>query len=201
MTGPAERHRAVAWTFGDRVRGVHDWEALAPVAGWTARDVVRHLVEWFPGFLASGAGVDLPGGPSVDEDPAGAWAAQQDAVQALLDDPATAERVLANPHTGDIPLDVAIDRFYTADVFMHTWDLARATGQDDRLDPAFCEELLAGMRPLEDLLRRSGQYGPAVPVPDDASAQDRLTGFIGRDPAWRPPAPAPRDAADRPPAG
>ena len=38
----------------------------APPEGWVARDVVRHLVEWFPGFLQSGAGVRLPAGPSVD---------------------------------------------------------------------------------------------------------------------------------------
>jgi hypothetical protein len=37
-------------------------------------------------------------------------------------------------------------------------------------------------------MRASGQFGPAVPVPDDAPVQDRLIGFIGRDPAWRPPA-------------
>lgn len=87
-----------------------------------------------------------------------------------------------------MPLDVAVAQFYTADVFMHTWDLARASGQDVRLDPDRCAAMLAGMQPIEDLLRSSGQYGPAVPVPDDAPVQDRLVGFIGRDPAWRPPA-------------
>ena len=67
---------------------------------------------------------------------------------------------------------------------MHTWDLARATGQDDRLDQDFCAQLLAGMSQMEELLRSSGQYGPAVPVPEDASVQDRMIGFIGRDPSW-----------------
>jgi hypothetical protein len=42
------------------------------------------------------------------------------------------------------------------------------------------------MAPIDELLRTSGQFGPRVPVPDDASAQDRLIGFIGRDPSWRP---------------
>ena len=70
---------------------------------------------------------------------------------------------------------------------MHTWDLARATGQDDRLDPDFCAELLAGMEGIEEVLRASGQYGPAVPVPDDADVQTRMLGFIGRDPEWEPP--------------
>jgi uncharacterized protein (TIGR03086 family) len=182
---PTERHRAIGGAFTDRVRTVKNWDVPAPVAGWTARDVVRHL-EWFRGFLAGGADVSLPAGPSVDDDPVAAWQTQFDAVQALLDDPATPQRVLANPHIGEVPLDQAIDRFYTADVFMHTWDLARATGQDDRLEDDFSATLLAGMEPIEEIMRGSGQYGPRVAVPDDADPRTRLLGFIGRDPYWTP---------------
>ncbi len=150
--------------------------------------MVRHLTGWFPGFLASGAGIDLPAGPSVDEDPVAAWQVHCDGVQAVLDDPETAHRELANPHTGQLPLAAAIDQFYTADVFMHTWDLSRATGQDDRLDPGFCAQLLGGMEPIDQLLRSSGQYGPRVEVPSGADTQTRMLGFIGRDPFWTAPA-------------
>jgi len=184
---PAERHREIGRAFTDRVRGTRSWDVPSPVAAWTARDVVRHLGEWLPPFLHGGAGVRLPSGPPVDEDPAGAWQAHCDAVQALLDDPATADRRFTNPHIGELPLDRAIDQFYTVDVFMHTWDLARATGQDDRLDPDLCALLVAGMEPMEELIRSSGQYGPRVPVKEDAPAQTRLLGFIGRDPEWTPP--------------
>jgi uncharacterized protein (TIGR03086 family) len=187
---PAERHRQIAQLFTDRVRGTKDWDVPSPVAGWAARDVVRHLAEWLPGFLSAGAGIRLPGGPPADEDPAGAWEAHRAAVQALLDDPASPGRVLASPHIGELSLDRAIDQFYTADVFMHTWDLARATGQDDRLDPGFCEQLLAGMEPMEQVIRSSGQYGPRVGVPVSAGAQARMLGFIGRDPFWTPAASA-----------
>ena len=185
-TDPAERHRAIAGRFTDVVEGTPDWGAPTPVPEWRARDVVRHLVEWFPGFLAGTTGIALPAGPSVDDDPVGAWAAHADAVQGLLDDPGTRGRTFSNPHTGDHPLDQAVDRFYTTAVFMHTWDLARATGQDDRLDPELCAELLAGMEPIDELLRSSGQYGPRVAVPDEAPIQDRMAAFIGRDPSWRP---------------
>jgi uncharacterized protein (TIGR03086 family) len=185
-TNEAERHREVAATFTDRVRGVRDWGAPTPVPEWTARDVVHHLVEWFPGFLAGGTAHRLPVSGDVDADPVGAWQAHAEAVQAMLDDPAVAASTFAHPRVPPQSLAVTIDRFYTADVFMHTWDLARATGQDDRLDADFCAELLAGMEPLEDLMRSSGQYGARVPVPDDAPGQDRLLGFIGRDPAWHP---------------
>ncbi|WP_249998274.1 TIGR03086 family metal-binding protein [Actinoplanes sp. M2I2] len=180
----AERHRVVAGTFTDRVRAARAWDAAAPVPGWTARDVVGHLVEWFPGFLAGGAGLELPRGPGVAEDPVAAWQTQADAVQAVLDDPATPGRAFTNPHIGELPLDQAVDRFYTTDVFMHTWDLARATGQDDRLDAGYAALLVTGMEPMEELMRASGQYGPRVPVPAGADAQTRLLGFIGRDPSW-----------------
>ena len=183
---PAERYRQIGGLFTERVLGARDWDAPSPVDGWAARDVVRHLTEWLPPFLSGGAGIQLPAGPSVDEDPVSAWRAHYAAVQALLDDPATQSRMLANPHIGELPLDRAVDQFYTSDVFMHTWDLARATGQDDRLDADFCGQLLAGMEQFEDAMRSSGQYGARVEVPEDAGAQARLLGFIGRDPEWLP---------------
>lgn len=185
-TEPAARHRAVAGRFTEVVVGVTDWEAPAPVEGWTARDVVGHLVGWLPGLLSSGSAVRLPAGPPVSEDPVAAWDHHARVVQAVLDDPASAAARFSHPHAGDHDVATAVDRFYTTDVFMHTWDLARATGQDDTLDEATCAQLLAGLEPVEEMLRSSGQYGPRVDVPADASVQDRFVGFIGRDPAWRP---------------
>jgi uncharacterized protein (TIGR03086 family) len=181
---PAAEHRRIAAVFTERVLGTPEaaWDNPAPPEGWVARDVVRHLVEWFPPFLEAGAGVTLPRGPSVDDDPVNAWTVHSDGVQALLDDPATADKVLVDRHVGEVPLPAAIDMFYTADVFMHTWDLARATGQDERLDPEKCAELLGGMQPNEAAMRQSGQYGPRVEVPDDADVQTRMLAFIGRRP-------------------
>jgi uncharacterized protein (TIGR03086 family) len=178
---PAGRHRAVAAGFTARVRGTSDWDVPAPVAGWRARDVVGHLVEWFPDFLESATGLVLARGPSPEDDPVAAWQVNADAVQQLLDGPEAAAP-FRHPMVGAMPLPDAVNRFYTPDVFMHTWDLARATGQDERLDRQTCAALLAEMAPIEALLRSSGQYGPPVPVPDDADAQTRLLGFIGRDP-------------------
>ena len=184
---PAERHRQVAGLFTDRVRGTRSWDAPSPVDGWAARDVVGHLTEWLSGFLASGAGIELPRGPSVAENPVAAWLVHCDGVQGVLDDPETAHRQLDNPHTGRLPLERAIDQFYTPDVFMHTWDLSRATGQDDRLDPAFCAQLLGQMEQMEQVFRSSGQFGARVQVPSDADIQTKLLGFIGRDPFWTRP--------------
>ncbi len=172
------------------MQGVTDWDAPTPVPDWAARDVVRHLVEWFPGFIESGSDVRLRRGPSVDDDPVGAWEAQAASVQAVLDDPAAAAGTYSNPHTGELPVDQATDRFYTADVFMHTWDLARSTGQDDALDPATCAQMLAGMKPIEELIRASGQYGPAVA---SRTMRRRRTGCSASSAATPPGARRPAD--------
>jgi uncharacterized protein (TIGR03086 family) len=184
---PAEEHREIAGGFTARVAGATDWDGPAPVAGWTARDVVRHLVTWPRDFLASCGLPELPPVPSVDDDPVGAWQAHTDGVQALLESPEAAAD-FTHPHLGTRPLGDLLAMIYVGDVFLHTWDLARATGQDERLDPDRCAAMLAGMEQMEDVLRDSGQYGPRVDVPPDADVQTRLVGFIGRDPAWRPPA-------------
>lgn len=185
-SSPPERHRVVAARFAELSRGVTDWDARSPVPEWAARDVVAHLVEWSAGFLASSSDVRIEPSASVTEDPVAAWEQHAEAVQRVLDDPATSASTLSNPHLGELPVGEAVDRFYTVDVFMHSWDLARASGQDDTLDADLAGELLEGMRPLDEMLRASGQYGPAMPVADDAPAGDRLMAFVGRDPDWRP---------------
>jgi uncharacterized protein (TIGR03086 family) len=184
MSALADEHRRVAAAFTATVEGVAPkaWDRPAPVDGWVARDVVGHLVEWFPAFLDGATGITLPAGPSVGDDPVGAWRGQTDAVQALLDDADVALREYDLPHIGRMPLEQAIDMIYTSDVFLHRWDLARATGQDETLDPDKCAAMLEGMLPMDEALRQSGQYGPRVDVPDDADIQTRLIAFIGRVP-------------------
>jgi uncharacterized protein (TIGR03086 family) len=181
---PSQQHADDAARFTELVRSASagDWARPSPVAGWTALDVVEHLVGWSRGFL-TGARIELPL-LDVGADPVAAWEQHVADIQAVLDDPAG--RVLSNPHTGDKPVDQAIDQFYTADVWMHSWDLAKALGREPDLGQERCRATLAGMAPIEQLLRDSGQFGPAVPVAADASPQDRLIAFIGRDPAWRP---------------
>jgi hypothetical protein len=83
---------------------------------------------------------------------------------------------------GRARFDVTFDMIGTTDVLLHTWDLARAPGLDETLDPKEVHDLLVGMEPLDEVLRQSGHYGPRVPVADDADEQTRLIAFIGRRP-------------------
>jgi uncharacterized protein (TIGR03086 family) len=177
----------VAARFTARVAEVpaDAWERPAPPAGWTARDVVRHLVDWVPAVMGR-AGIDLPAPPpatpTVDDDPLAAWTALAGALQAALDDPATAARTFDAGPPGELRVDAAISMLVTGDVAVHTWDLARAVGLDDEIDPVVAAEMLAGLAPLDDVLRRSGHYGPKVELAPGASVQDQLLAFLGRDP-------------------
>jgi len=182
VSEPAERYRRVALTFSARVDAVDGggWEQPSPCEGWVARDVVAHLVEWFPAFLVAADGPALEVRIAVADDPSGAWHSLDEQVQALLDDPASSSIAIAHPRAGEHQLDAAIDMFFTGDVLLHTWDLARATGQDETLDAEMVHDMLVGVEPMADALAASGQYGPRVEVPDDADEQTRLLAVVGR---------------------
>lgn len=69
---------------------------------------------------------------------------------------------------------------------VHGWDLARATGQPWSPPAAAVEESLAfAPAMLTDDYQGDGKaFARRVPVPDTASALDRLLGLSGRDPGW-----------------
>ncbi len=184
MSEISERYRTVAGTFTDVAIAVpaDAWDNPAPCEGWVARDVVRHLVEWIPPFLESGADVDLPSGPSVDEDPVGAWNVLSDSLQSLLDDQEIATSEFRHEVAGRHTMEDAIAMFCMNDVLIHTWDLARATGGDETLDADEVHRMLSGVEPYDEMLRTSGHYGPRVAVPDDADEQTKLIAFMGRQP-------------------
>ena len=184
MSEISERYRRVAEGMTRRVEAVPDdaWHNPAPCVGWDARDVVRHMVEWIPDFLEAGAGLELPACPSVDDDPVAAWKGLTNGIQVLLDDPQTATARFSHPRAGDHSVEDAIGMFVLGDVLIHTWDVARATGGDESLDVDEVHRMLSGVEPYDEMLRASGQYGPRVMVPDDASEQARLIAFMGRQP-------------------
>jgi uncharacterized protein (TIGR03086 family) len=183
----AERFRRIAGTFGDVVSAVpvDGWDRPAPCEGWVARDVIDHLITWVPSVIGqSGHRILIAG--SAAEDPAAAWDSLETGLLALLDNPAIAATSFDVGPPGVITVETAIDRLVTGDLLVHTWDLARATGQSVRLDPIMSLEMVEGMQAIDELLRTSGHYGPKVETPTGADAATRLIAFAGRNPNWTP---------------
>src|SRR5262249_28993895 len=179
MTEIATRFETVSAAFTARVAAVPDdaWERPAPCEGWVARDVVRHLVEWLPGpgFLLGTFGVETGPIPSDDRDPAAAWEVVRSAIHRALEDPAIATRIEDCGPPGRLSLEDAVDMTCTPDVLIHTWDLARAAGLDERLDRDEVHRQLVGIESMppevDQAMRSSGHFGPRVVVADRADEQ------------------------------
>jgi len=110
---------------------------------------------------------------------AGAWDAAAARFREALATPGVARRTWTLAF-GDSPGDQAM-RVAIIEFQQHAWDIARATGQNGAFDPAIAE---AARQAAEGLIatfgRQENVFGPEVPCPDDAPAEDRLAAFLGR---------------------
>ena len=179
MTAIADRYRTLADAFEAKVAAVPPdrWDDQSPCDEWTARQLVDHVVD-VHGMMLKPLDRTLSDRP---DDPLGAFQSARADLEAVLDDPALAGTEY-DGQFGTTKVEDTIDRFMGFDLVVHGWDLARATGQDETLDPDKCAEMLEGMLPIDEALRQSGHYGPRVEVPEDADVQTRLLAFIGRTP-------------------
>ncbi|MGI9080458.1 MAG: TIGR03086 family metal-binding protein [Acidimicrobiales bacterium] len=180
MTEISDRYRRLAAGFTARVEAVPParWSAVTPCVAWTATDLVAHVAE-AAGLFLELVDREAPPGPPASEDPLGAWEISRDTIQDALDDPSIAGLEYEG-ELGQATFEMAIDRFASADLVVHTWDLARATGLDESLDPDEVHRVLEEMRPMDEMLRKSANFGPKVDPPAGADEQAQLLAFLGR---------------------
>lgn len=193
MNEIADRYRRRADAFERKVAAVtpDQWSNQSPCEDWAARDVVSHIIDMH-GAMVQPLDRRLTPAPSVADDPLGAFRSARADVEALLDDPELAETMVNTP-SGRMTAERHIDAVVSDDMPLHGWDLARATGQDDTIDPQDVGRIWSGTKAIPEQmlekLRTPGAFGPGVKVfgpevkvPEDAPLQDRLLGLIGRDP-------------------
>ena len=189
MSEIADRYRRRADVFGATVAAVpaDRWGDQSPCADWDARDVVRHVVDMHAVMLGP-VNRALSPAPSVDEDPLAAFTAARADIERLLEDPALAATECATP-MGAMTCEQHVDGVVSEDLVIHRWDLAKATGQDDTINPDELERLWPIAQSIGDELRTPGHFGPGivvfgpeVPMPADAPLQHRVLGLLGRNP-------------------
>lgn len=168
----------VVGTRGDQL------DLPTPDVEWDVRTLLNHLVagNWWAAELAAGKTIaevgDRLDGDVLGVDPLIAWDASAEAAAGAFEAPGALAAPCAVSY-GPVPGEVyAGHRF--VDVLVHGWDLARATGQDDRLDPALVAAATEVLAPQLTMLQASGAFGTAVDVPDDADPQTRLLAALGR---------------------
>jgi uncharacterized protein (TIGR03083 family) len=150
--------------FGAAVKAVapDQWGARSPCEQWTARDLLAHVVENHRGVIAS-----VRGGES---EPLGAE---------ITGDPEEAAKEMDGP-TGKMPAGQIIGQFVTMDVLVHTWDLARTIGADERLDEDSVRRAYEALKPMDSMIRLPNVFGPKLESPVGADLQTEFLYFLGR---------------------
>jgi uncharacterized protein (TIGR03086 family) len=179
-----EFQRMAGDEFARRLHRVTDWDAPTPDAEWNVRALVAHVTEeqqWVSPLLdgRSFAQARLLVEPLGDdlvaewdrhhEQASRAWRTHDERQHVQLSsDTMTALHYLTEQ---------------VSDVVIHTWDLARAIGDDERLRDELVEAVWTVFAPQRETLRASGLYAAPIAVPDDAPLQYQLLALTGRDPS------------------
>lgn len=176
--------------FEKRLRGVQgdQWALPTPCEGWTVHDLVHHVVGADRMYLRVLAGapadeaVMAMTGDVLGDDAVAAFTETAAAVAAAFDEPGVFERVGHHP-AGDLS-GFELFGFRVADYTLHAWDLARATGGDEQLDPELVALVWAGIQPMAPYIANTGFFGagPSGTVGEDAPLQTRLLDLTGRRP-------------------
>jgi uncharacterized protein (TIGR03086 family) len=160
-----------------------------PCPDWDVRALLNHMTggaDMFADGVREGELSDerlgeLMGTDRIGTDPQAAFAAAAGRALDAFGAPGATDKVVNMPF-GTMPAGVALN-IAIFDVAVHTWDLAKATGQSTALDPEVLEPALAvGTQMITPEWRAGGMFGAEVTVPDDAPTQDRLAALAGRQP-------------------
>jgi uncharacterized protein (TIGR03086 family) len=159
-----------------------------PCKSWKVRNVITHIVGgnyWFAASMTAGASPDVDSTENTDYAAGDFVASYDDATQqavAAFGAPGALQKMVTLPF-GEMP-GAAFLGLATTDVFVHGWDIAKATGQSTDLDAEMAAQLLEGARAAIPPGVRGpdpvAPFGPEVDAPASACAADRLAAFLGR---------------------
>jgi uncharacterized protein (TIGR03086 family) len=166
--------------------GAADLDRPSPCTGWDIRAVLAHLVGGNVRFAQALRG-EPADWPSRDAEPIASPLTEFDAsaadlagAVAGLDDPRRPVRLAA----GEPPAAFAVG-VHGADMLIHGWDLAIATGQDATLDPDLCRAAMAVLEKYPSSFWGPGRFFAASIDTPSADPQARLLAYSGRDPNVR----------------
>jgi uncharacterized protein (TIGR03086 family) len=157
----------------------------SPCVGWSARDVLNHMIGGADLFAACARGEqrpfpdwsDMP--DWVGNDPAASYRRAAAGVLAAFSAPGVFDGTVPMPW-GDTPAPFALN-LIMADHATHAWDLVRATGLAIEIQAATAETALATTQAsVSPEFRAAGLYAAEQPAPEGASTIDRLAALSGR---------------------
>jgi uncharacterized protein (TIGR03086 family) len=188
FTGLLDRFLLAGKGFEHHLRAVAPggWSAPTPCTEWDVRQLANHMTRGNLNYagLVRGATREeflaLRDADALGDDPVTAFTASVTACAAAFSEDGALDRVV------DYPLGKLSGRralaVRTADSIVHTWDLARALGADDTLDPDLGAWADDGYDDIFAGLAVDGFFADPPAGAPTASRQDRLLTRFGRDP-------------------
>jgi len=161
-----------------------------PCPDYDVADLIDHVVE--AGFRAAALGRGQT--PPVGDDSAHVELTDAPAqIRGAADEAAAAwddDSRLTSSFTmpwGEQYSGATMVNMYLAELATHAWDLAKATGQIEKLDSSLAFAALDGARAMvkpeyRDMVATGSPFGAEVPPPAEADDWERLAAFMGRDP-------------------
>jgi uncharacterized protein (TIGR03086 family) len=166
------------------------YDRPTPCPGWDVRALANHLTHWTAVISERRARKEAPL-ESEDENTdytGGDWpaffAARVERAVAAWGEPGAWDgeiTLVQDP----LPAQM-IGTMLFAELVMHGWDLAAATGQSLTVAPEVADAALRAIAGMAEMGREWGAFGPEVVVPADAPDLDKALALSGRDPGWRP---------------
>jgi uncharacterized protein (TIGR03086 family) len=168
--------RASEWTLSKVAGATAKLDSATSCGEWDVRALMNHMLETQRYFVSAAKGEDVsPPSPDPGE--------------VLGDDPvadfeaARAETLRVFGEDGVIDKTGPSLGIAFSDQLLHGWDLAKATGQDATMPDGLAQEAYDVIHGRFTEEQRKGVFAPEVVVSDDASAQDKLLAYAGRDPS------------------
>jgi uncharacterized protein (TIGR03086 family) len=155
---------------------VDQMSAPTPCTEWDVSALVDHVIGG-NGWVQQLAGREIA---SVPEEKSEALAASAAGAQSVFAADDGMSRMFELPF-GTMP-GVAFVGLRASDVFMHAWDLAKATGQSTDLDPELAAEALAAAKMrIQPAMRGAGRpFQAEQACPEGRPVADQFAAFLGR---------------------
>lgn len=181
------RHTEALALFTDRVHAVREdqWDAPTPCTEWSVRDLVNHLTAeqlWVPDLVTDAAAIEDVGdahdGDVLGERPRHAWDSAARAARKAFAAEGALEGTVQLSY-GETPTTAYCAQMIT-DAVVHSWDLSRAIGADERLPDPLVAFALEEVTPYASDLSGSGLFAPPIEPPPGDDPQTRLLAMLGR---------------------
>ena len=183
---PIEIYDATAQSMRAIVDGVsaNQLNASTPCADWNVQALINHNIkvsQFFNSILTGTGGVN-PMEVDVPLPPEGATAAFEAATSGLLNTVKATdlEKMIEAPFA-TLPVGQLL-MIPFADMLIHKWDLAKATGQNTSIDSGLAEACFHVIEHFFEQGRDPKNFAGEVSVPISASIQDKLLAISGRQP-------------------